>query len=665
MNLPIVSTIEIARDIRDEILDSPITNLEVERAITKIRRGKAPGVDQIPGELIKLGKQFLVPYLTKLFNVLYTTSTFPEDWNKSIIVPIHKSGSKLDPTNYRGISLLSNISKIFSFVLTARLQDWMEENNKHSVEQAGFRREHSTVDHIFTLHAMITKTVHGGGRGKLYVAFIDYMKAFDSVKRPYLWRALNKAGISTKFLKMIKSMYKSVQACVRWGNDTSDFFECCIGTKQGSSESPTLFSLFISSVADYVRANGQHGVQMQTGQNEIFLLIFADDIALISTSPVGLQTQINNLAYASEQIGLNVNITKTKVMVFRRGGFLGKGEKWYLSGNKLDVVNSFKYLGYTFTTRLSETGALDSVAVNAKQKTVRLLKMLWTLRSQTPTLFFKLFDAQIQPQLLYASELWGLQEHTNVEKVHTFACKQLLRVDQKTPNSLVYGETGRFPLRVNSAVRAIKYWLQLQNMTNDRLPKQALNMLSSITVPTEVNWLKNIEDCLCKSGYAFVWYNKGTTNERGFLKNLKVRLKDIYRQQWSDKIDNSARLMWYKTIKQDFQCEKYLSTLEVTKFRIALTRFRLRRNELKVKALVEEETLCPFCENQSEDESHFLLYCYVYTDMREKYIGKYIKYMNEAGLDFNFLINGQGYLKTKHVAMYIYQALKQRRRYLE
>ena len=306
-------------------------------------------------------------------------------------------------------------------------------------------------------------------------------------------------------------------------------------------------------------------------------------------------------------------------------------------------------------------GALDNVAANAKQKTVALLKMLWTIHSQTPNLFFKLFDAQIQPQLLYASELWGLQEHQNVEKVHTFACKQLLKVDTKSPNSLIYGETGRFPLRINSTIRAIKYWLKLQNMPNDRLPKQALAMLTNVTVPSELNWLKNIEDCLCRSGYAFVWYNQGTDNEKGFLNKLKIRLQDIFRQEWNHKMDSSERLTWYKSIKRDFQCEKYLTSLEITKFRIAFTRFRLRRNELNKS--FNNEIYCPHCTGQIENDTHFLLDCVLYTDLREKYLKKYIKYMADTGLNFTFLINGQGYLKTKHVAMYIYYALKYRRQY--
>ena len=123
----------------DEVLDADISPEEIELAITKLRNGRAPGLDETPGELIRIGRKYLIPFFTKLFNAIYDRQDFPEEWCRSVIVPIYKSGNPLDPHNYRGISLLSVISKLFSSILTNRLQNWTEENNKICVEQAGFR----------------------------------------------------------------------------------------------------------------------------------------------------------------------------------------------------------------------------------------------------------------------------------------------------------------------------------------------------------------------------------------------------------------------------------------------------------------------------------------------------------------------------------------------
>eukprot|EP00745_Piridium_sociabile_P018415 TRINITY_DN27645_c0_g1_i5.p2 TRINITY_DN27645_c0_g1~~TRINITY_DN27645_c0_g1_i5.p2 ORF type:complete len:200 (+),score=0.63 TRINITY_DN27645_c0_g1_i5:33-632(+) len=164
------------------------------------------------------------PFLTKLFNKCYDTSLFPASWCKSVIIPLFKNGNENNPDNYRGIYLLSIASKVFASILNKRLCKWAEKENKISKEQAGFRTGYSTTDHIFTLISMIRKTVHNRRRGKLYVAFIDYKKAFDTVDRDRLWQVLHKLQTSTKMLKLLKSMYASVKSCVRWGSKITTFF---------------------------------------------------------------------------------------------------------------------------------------------------------------------------------------------------------------------------------------------------------------------------------------------------------------------------------------------------------------------------------------------------------------------------------------------------------
>ena len=117
--------------------------------------GKSPGPDGIEIEMFKSTLGQILPFLKTLFNDVYDRGEVPADWCESIICPIFKSGSKREPQNYRGISLMNSISKIFNGILTARVQKWAEENNVLDESQAGFRRGFSTIDNIFSLHAMI------------------------------------------------------------------------------------------------------------------------------------------------------------------------------------------------------------------------------------------------------------------------------------------------------------------------------------------------------------------------------------------------------------------------------------------------------------------------------------------------------------------------------
>ena len=239
-------------------LDDPITEQEVRQAIRNMKHGKASGIDEICGEFLKYAENVVVPFLTQLFNKLYNASLFPAVWSKSVIVPIFKKGDK-------------------------RLYTWAEKENKISKEQAGFRKGYSTIDHIFTLVSMVKRKLNSRRGGKVYVAFVDYKKAFDTVDRDKLWETLEKLNTSSKMINMIKAIYTAVQSCVRWGAKFSEFFPCSLGVKQGCLLSPLMFSLFISEVADFVRENGKHGIQLIPGFEEIFLLLFADDIVLISS----------------------------------------------------------------------------------------------------------------------------------------------------------------------------------------------------------------------------------------------------------------------------------------------------------------------------------------------------------------------------------------------
>ena len=289
--------------------------------------------------------------------------------------------------------------------MNKRLYKWAETENKIPEEQAGFRKGYSTVDHVFTLVSVIQKCLYGSKRSKLYIAFVDYEKAFDTVDRNSLWKILEKIKTSTKVIKVLRGMYTSVKSCVRWGADLSDVFDCPAGVRQGCLLSPLIFSLLISEVAENVIKKGRHGFQFLANLKEIFLLLFADDIALISTSPTGLQNQINNLEQASDSLGLKVNTQKTKIMVFRKGGHLSRHEKWFYKGKQIEVVNSYRYLRFMLTTKLSMEYSFESSAMKAKGKIVELLRVMWSLGNKNMSVFFKLFDAQVKAMLLYSSEV--------------------------------------------------------------------------------------------------------------------------------------------------------------------------------------------------------------------------------------------------------------------
>ena len=655
-------TEEQEQEVYVEDLDQDIGAQELERAFKKLKKDKATGVDEISAEILLHSKSNIQPYLVKIFNKIFQMGYFPLQWGIATIVPLFKKGDRNLCDNYRGISLLSITSKLFTSIINNRLYNWAEENNKINEEQAGFRRNYSTIDHIYTLHCMASNCLYGSKRSKLYAAFIDFQKAFDTINRDILWNILKKIGVSTKMINILKAIYLHVKAKIRQGYENSDEINCPLGLRQGCLLSPVLFSLLIAEVAYQVAQGGRTGYQMIPGAQEIFALLFADDIVLLSLTPAGLQTQLNNLKLAAENLGLIVNLNKSAILVYRKGGYLGRLERWHYGNQPIQVTNSYKYLGYTLTTKLSIEIPLAEFAGKAKNKTLTIFKTLYKLGKIEADIFFRLFDSQVKPMLIYAAEVWGLASKETlqtIEKVHMYACKRMLGVTPRTPNTLVQGELNRYPLSIDAKLKAVKYWGKLIQLDSTRLPRQAYEReLKETNKPG--NWAEGIKQLLTTNGFAFIWENEGYECSKAMFRNFKQSLVDQFWQNWHSDIETKDRYDRYRTFKQNHQREHYVDSITITKFRRAFARLRLgitniRNNDRFLKPY--SSTYCLFCsDNIVEDEEHFLLYCPTYCQLRHKYLLRcWITLKNVTVTD---LLANDSTMVTRCTSMYIFHVNK-------
>ena len=196
-----------------------------------MKNNKACGGDLILNEFLKHATVKLMPVFVRIFNIAFHSGIVPDSSSEGYICPIYKNkGNPNDVDNYRGITILSCYGKLFPCILNNRLHTYLENYGLMCEEQAGFRKGYSTTDHIFNLKCLIDLYLHRGR--KLYCVFVDYRKAFDSVRRVYLWQKLLKFTIDGKMFKIIKSMYNNVKSCVRQGNSCSNFFQFNVGVPQ-------------------------------------------------------------------------------------------------------------------------------------------------------------------------------------------------------------------------------------------------------------------------------------------------------------------------------------------------------------------------------------------------------------------------------------------------
>ncbi len=238
-----------------------------------------------------------------------------ESLSVGIIHALYKGGDYSQFDNYRGITVGPVLAKVFAMILESRMSQWAEINDLRAKGQAGFRKDFRTTDNLFILRTLIEQAIFQ--KKKLYTCFVDFKKAFDTVPRDLLWQVLEGLGISGRILECLRSMYRQDQACLHHPEEgLMPTFFCRIGVKQGCPLSPLLFGLFIDGLEKQLNAL-EGDTPLMLGQLAVRLLFYADDLALMSHTPAGLQKQLDVLQAFCYERQLTVNVKKTKVVVFK------------------------------------------------------------------------------------------------------------------------------------------------------------------------------------------------------------------------------------------------------------------------------------------------------------------------------------------------------------
>ena len=642
-------------------LNVPLSEKEIRKATNQLKSGKSGGPDNVLNEFFRYGVDALMPYLSKLFNTVFDLGCFPDKWTDGFIVPLHKKGNKNEVENYRGITLLSTFGKLFSRILTNRLNEWAENYYVYIEAQAGFRKQMGTIDNIFVLHGLIRHFINEGKR--LYAAFIDFTKAFDYVVRENLWLKLIKSGVRGKILNVIKSMYTSVKSMVKYNNCFSEEFSCFLGVRQGECLSPFLFSLYLNDIETEFIQNNCQGIEID--MLKVFLLLYADDMVIFSKDEEGLQRGLDVLYDYCLKWKLKVNINKTKVMVFRSGGTLRRNLSFVYNDHQIEIVRNFTYLGVVFTSGGSFTDTFEMLAGQARKAIVRLNKYLYKFTQITPKHYLDLFDKLIKPILQYGSEVWGFSNAPILERVQLQVCKNILGVKRSTQNDFVYGELGRVDLKTLRFVAVIKFWFKILTCENTKyITSVCKMMLHDIELhPNKSNWASFVKYLLESLGFNDVWYSQGVGNVNLFLTIFKQRLKDVFIQNWNSRILGSTRARTY-SLFHNFSYKLYLDHLTLEKFRHALSKVRMSSHRLEIEAgrwhrphsIPLDERKCRVC-NIIEDKFHFILECTLFQNIRKKYIKRYF-WLRPNIPKFIQLMTSENKQIIRNLASYVFESFK-------
>ncbi|BES91440.1 Reverse transcriptase (RNA-dependent DNA polymerase) [Nesidiocoris tenuis] len=628
-----------------EQLDKPFTMQELKRVLVKAKCNKAPGMDRVPMEFFKNAPETLLVELLGLFNRILRDEEVPKSFTRAILFPILKKGDPADVVNYRGISFMDAVSKLFVGLLADRLMDWVQQNDILTEAQAGFRPNYSTCDNIFSL--MNIASIQFAKKRKLYLFFVDFKAAFDSLARDAIFYKLHNAGVSNKFVNVLRGLYRETAASIWTKEGLSAEFEVRMGVKQGCLASPLIFSLFLNDIGDCLEG----GIDI-AGRN-INMLLYADDLVMMADSKRALQKMIDKLESYCEEWNLTINTEKSKIMVCRRGGGrLAKKEVWFYKGEKLEIVKSYKYLGITLTPSMSLNEHMNDRLLAAKFAIVSVWSGIFNKNKVPFRVKMQIFLAVSRTVLSYGAQAWGYQRFGQLEKLLKFFVKKACRLPMNAPDYFVYRELGLEKMFLHTMKLHLDYLGRVSSMDKNRLPGHTAR-----------------EVCRLRCGWFQEWTNAwerffGAGSRLGGIEEivqrggeLLQRIRVAENNAVAEAAKNSAHHLLYAALDHDKN-----NYIEAEDGWFVSNIMRARGELLNLNFVAgrrDRDFNCSMC-NMAERENteHFLARCPILAEFRVRHLGKAFLSTPEI-VD---VLNGEGW---EGLNLYMREASRYRKMLIE
>ena len=535
------------------ILNRPISYEEVHKSVYEAKLRKASGIDDIPAEV--LGNETCIDLLFKIISHAFACGKVPNEWSNGIIKPLPKNDDLRDPLSCRPITIISITCKIYANILNKRLLQWLENNGLLVDEQNGFRKDRSCQDHVYSLYSLIhNRKMH---KKDTYTCFVDCRKAFDTVNRDCLWFKLMSLGIHGKILQSIQSLYINVSCSVRINEYLTDFFPVSQGLKQGCGLSPTLFAIYINDLATEINALNC-GIKYE--DNEISLLMYADDIVLISGSAEDLQNMLNTMNIWCNKWRLAVNESKTKIVHFRNKNQMQSDYSFKCGEKDLAYESEYKYLGFWFNEHLDMEKSVSAVTKAASRALGAVYMKYLYAGGMSYDVYTKIIESVDEPVLFYCSGIWGTRKFPKVQIVLNKACRYFLGVSKNAPNTATRGDMGWVSAEVKQKLECTRLWCRLKNMPENRTARKIHQWSLSERRSWENTMLKyieqlGIEDCMLSP----------QPSKAACMKIVKEKLSQIDIHNWENEIasngrdeNNGNKLRTYRTYKNTFCTEYYV-----------------------------------------------------------------------------------------------------------
>ena len=646
--------IDLVNRRRNIIMDNDSPSLtEIREVLKKLKNNKGVGQDGIPYEFFKFGGEWVVRALGILYSKVWEEEVVPGKWNESKVLLLHKGGNKSKQLlkNYRPISLVNTIGKIFCYLLNERIKKATDEYNILGEEQNGFRKDRRGEDNIYIVKELIDK--HNRDRSTLYLAFLDIEKAYDKVNRSTLIYTLEKLGFPSKLCKLINSMYKNTKSKFFFGDIETDWVTLKRGVRQGCVLSPLLFSIYTEELAARIRDSG---LGVLVNAKRLGILLYADDVVLIADSEVMLQEMLDMATGYGNEFSLSFNYSKCGVLSINKPEH-GR-ENFRLGNQEISRVRQYKYLGVLFEE--GGTGRAKSERIFRANQWWGILCSMVKFRSNKYEVVREIWKSIAVPGILYAMDSinWTADEIRKIDVIQNKVGRLGLGANYLVGTEAIRGDMGWSTFEERLFKGKLKYKIRLEKMEELRWAK---NMYQDSG--TKSRWNMNCVRIANKCGFFRKWVDRGNGNAREWELSLFLGDSNDYSvRKWKVIINNKVKEFGLEKWKAGMEKK---STLKLYSNKVTPRKevffngnwgsellFKARSNSLEINERTyrfneRREKTCYIC-NMAVNETldHLMTECPTYDQDRVGIMREYKEFLGEV--KFREVIseddNGLGFL---------------------
>ena len=401
---------------------------DVKTAVSRLKNGV--GADGVFSTHFKYANEQVLNLVIKFYNSCLIHGHVPASMLEGVITPRlkNKFGDKSDPANYREVMISTNFMKCFEYIILPSL----ETHCKLSYAQYGYRSNTSTTLAVATLREVIHKYTRGCNA--VYSCFLDLSKAFERVNHDFINRKLHESTLPTYVINIIKIMLGNSTSCVNYHGNISKSWSVSRGVRQGGILSAHLFSFYVDSI---IREISQEPYGCLLGINKINIQAYADDMVLICPTAKGLRELLLKFSSLMSEHELQINVAKTKVIVFHKGRNPYRALNFEINGLKIEQVPSYKYLGSFISFNLRNQEDIKRLQSSFNKKVGMYLRKFHAVSLDIK---IRLFDSLCMD--LYGMDLWYDNSSCktllkNVAVSYHYALKRILGFPKRSSNHAI------------------------------------------------------------------------------------------------------------------------------------------------------------------------------------------------------------------------------------